>query len=89
MSGFFYYFPDPSHKKIGISVLLSRIMIIPASAFMTVGALFIQSITWLGVMFVVSAILIFCYDIGRQTRSAVDIEKRIRKLEKTSQTPIT
>lgn len=74
---------NPKYGKIGTAKLYSRIKILLAGALMGLSVIFLPSSKELGIVLALSSAIVFVLDIHSQTKSAIDVEKRIGDLEKT------
>jgi hypothetical protein len=74
---------NPTYGKIGSAKVYSRMKILGAGVSMGLSAIFIQSNQILGISLALLSALLFVWDIGSQTKSAIDVEKRISDLEKS------
>ena len=74
---------NPTYKKINSTKLYSRLKILGAGILAGLSVVYIQSNQTLAIFLVLFSASIFVWDIFSQTKSAIEVEKRISDLEES------
>jgi len=71
------------YGKISNSKLISRLKILSAGVLFGISTIYIQTDQIASISLILASAFIFLWDIFSQTKSVIDVEKRISNLEKS------